>query len=76
MRSKAFRVKEMEKERVYEDKAKKVKQKKGKETHAWVERGKVSCYEIRCFHLFIPKTKKTRIKQRKNVVLATLQAVT
>jgi hypothetical protein len=44
MRSKAFRVKEMEKERVYEDKAKKVKKKKkkGKETHAWVERGKVS----------------------------------
>jgi nitrite reductase/ring-hydroxylating ferredoxin subunit len=67
MREEAFRVKEMEKERVDEDKAKKVKQKKGKETHTWVEGGEVSCYEMRCFHLYIPKTEKTRIKEGKNV---------
>jgi hypothetical protein len=42
--------------------------KNGKETHAWVEGGEVSSYEMRCFHLYIPKQKKkTRLKQGKDV---------
>jgi hypothetical protein len=29
-----------------------------------IERGEISCYERRCFHLYIPKTEKNKNKAR------------